>query len=147
MAHLDENLADIYYPEKYYAPYGEENLGAQSEDIPFPCIVDRQMTAPISNMVNLFGGKVNWNPASRTLSVTGAIPGAERMSGAELKAMAAFSLDDATATMRAQRYKPVYSDWGRTSYWNGKKSWKFPVLPNGVELEFKDEWGVETNAT
>lgn len=147
MARLDENLAATYYPEKYYVPYGEEIFGVQSADIPFPCIVDGQMTAPVSNIINFFGGKVSWDPVSRTLAVTGAIPEAERMSETELKAMIAFSLDDAAATIRAQGYKPVYSDWGRTVYWNGKKSWKFPVLPNGVELEFRDEWGIETNAT
>lgn len=149
--YLDDVFAS-YHPGDYYAQFNEYIYDDQGNDAPPPRIVDGQMVGPLSKMVQFFGGTVVWDAASRTLAVTGSIPEAERMSEEELKSMLDFSLDDAVAIIMAQGYCPVYEEPVIDSCWAGKKSWEFPVLPQGVEYVIYPEssfepWYGPTNAT
>lgn len=140
---LDDNFV-YYHPGDYYADYGNEN-----DTSPAPHMTGGNMVAPISKMVEFFGGKVDWNSTGRTLAVTGSIPEADRMSEEEIKSMATFSSKAASSIMESNGYR--FYSWGWSPgnpdlYRNGKKYWTFVVLPQGAELEYSWDDG-RTNAT
>lgn len=118
-----------------------------------PHMAGTQMVAPLTKMVECFGGSVVWSPDIRTLAVTCSIPETDRMSEAEIKSMVGFSLNDAAKVIEKQGYYKLegfesYDDFGRSG-----SCWTFPVCPKGSEYQSEWLWDeiegekIVTNAT
>lgn len=118
-----------------------------------PHMAGTQMVAPLTKMVECFGGSVVWSPDIRTLVVTCSIPETDRMSEAEIKSMVGFSLNDAAKVIEKQGYYKLegfesYDDFGRSG-----SCWTFPVCPKGSEYQSEWLWDeiegekIVTNAT
>ncbi len=152
---MDDNEAASYHGD-YGVEYGDSNR--DGADAPAPRVVNGQLVGPVSEIVKFFGGSAEWelDAGGRMLSLTGSIPETDRISEREIETVASFSINDAKAIMKAQGYQFFRFDWnGGDSFKNGRKFWKFVVLPIGVEYEIYPDpedpsgeaWYGPTNAT
>lgn len=68
---------------------------------------DGKTIAPIQEIVGLFGASSQWDSEAKTMKIEGAIPDGDRMSGDELKKIAAFDLKQASQAAIRKGHKAL----------------------------------------
>ena len=101
------------------------------------------MYAPLQTLIPLFGAQAEWSTEDGIIRINGSVAASERMSDAEVKAMANFSLEDAIKIGEQNGHSfygiQVAYIGGGHYISHGKAIWEYAVLPAGEDAVYSGE--------